>query len=281
MRPLPGLSAIADAYDGYILDLWGVVHDGVQPFAGALDCLSRLRGRPVLLLSNAPRRALAVQHSLQRLGVANTLYSHILTSGEAAWQALHDRRDAWFQALGRRVFHLGPRRDRSVFEGLAMTQVMTPADADLILNTGPDDTRETETLAHFIPDLTACLGVGLKMICANPDLEIVRGDRRILCAGALAAWYEAKGGDVRWIGKPDPAIYRSALAMLGLPADRVLAIGDSLRTDIAGAAGAGLDSLWVLGGLHAAELGHDPHAAERAAVVAGLHPVATIDKLVW
>jgi HAD superfamily hydrolase (TIGR01459 family) len=281
MRYLPGLAPIADAYDGFILDLWGVIHDGLRPFPGAIDCMRRLQGRPILLLSNAPRRAGAVQHTLRGLGVPDALYTHILTSGEATWQALHERDDPWFASLGRRVLHLGPKRDRGVLEELNCTFVDRAEDADFVLNTGPDDMRDAGPLEDFIPELAACRRAGLKMICANPDLEIIRGNARILCAGALAAWYEAHGGEVRWIGKPHPAIYASALSMLGLPPSRVLAVGDSLRTDVAGAAGAGLDSVWVLGGIHAAALADDPAGAARAATAAGLRPIGIIELLCW
>jgi HAD superfamily hydrolase (TIGR01459 family) len=281
MDAIAGLSTIADGYDGFVVDLWGVIHDGIAPFPDALACLRQLAGRPVLLLSNAPRRAASVQRTLRRLGVDDALYVHILTSGEATWHALHRRDDPWFAALGSRVFHLGPDRDRGLLAGLDLALAATPADADLVLNTGPDDARETGRLEDFLPELGACLRAGLKMICANPDLEIVRGDARILCAGALAAWYEAHGGDVRWIGKPDRTIYNAALSMLQLPAHRVLAIGDSLRTDIAGAAGAGMDSLWVLGGIHAAALGGDVQAATHVAAGEGASPQWAIPRLAW
>jgi HAD superfamily hydrolase (TIGR01459 family) len=281
MRYLAGLAPVADDYDGFILDLWGVIHDGLRPFPGAIDCMRRLEGRPILLLSNAPRRSLAVQDTLRGLGVPDELYTHILTSGEATWQAMHDDQDPWFASVGRRILHLGPARDRGIFQGLNYTLVNTASEADLVVNTGPDDTRESGQLEDFIPELSDCLRAGLKMICANPDLEIMRGDARILCAGALAAWYESHGGEVRWIGKPHPAIYAAALSMFGLPPSRVLAVGDSLRTDIAGATGAGLDSVWVLGGIHAAALAGDPAAAARAATSAGLSPTAIVERLCW
>jgi HAD superfamily hydrolase (TIGR01459 family) len=278
---LPGFAPLADKYDGFILDLWGVIHNGITPYSGALDCLRRLAGRPVLLLSNAPRRADSVQRTLRRIGIADALYTHILTSGEATWQALKDRTDPWFASLGPRVYHLGPARDRGVLDELGLEIVPEPNKADFALNTGPDDERESSGLAGFTSELTACLRANLKMICANPDLEIVRGDQRILCAGALAAWYAERGGDVRWIGKPDPAIYEQALSMLNLPAALVLAVGDSLRTDIAGAAGAGLNSVWVLGGIHAAELDGSEKRALEAAATAGLTPTAILRSLSW
>jgi HAD superfamily hydrolase (TIGR01459 family) len=281
MRHLAGLAELAWQYDGFIIDLWGVVHDGVAPYAGAVDCLKQLTGRPVLLLSNAPRRVGPSGDALRKLGVDDTLYTNLLTSGEATWLALRDRPDAWLQALGHHVYHLGPDRDRSVIEGLNLDLVQTPGAASFILNTGPDDLRDGCSLDEFKPELQACLDAGLKMICANPDLEVVRGGKRILCAGALAEFYEAAGGDVRWIGKPDGAIYDQAMEIMGLPRTRLLAIGDSLRTDIAGAARSGMDSVWVLGGIHASDFAGDPAASERAALRAGVSPVATLDAFTW
>lgn len=281
MRALSGLGDIADQYDGFIVDLWGVVHDGINPYPGALDCLRHLQGRPVLLLSNAPRRAFAAQQMLRRMGIGDNLYTGILTSGEAVWLALRDRTDPWFARLGTRAFLLGPERDRNVLEGLGLGAAASPDAADFVVNTGPDDERDPRTLAPFLPTLQACLDARLPMICANPDLEVIRGGERILCAGALAEHYAALGGDVRSIGKPKPAIYDMALDMLGLEPRRVLAIGDSLRTDIAGAAGAGVDAVWVLGGIHGEELGGDPMRIAAAAAALGLSPVASVPTFTW
>ena len=277
-----GLSEIAHLYDGFIIDLWGVVHDGVTPYPGALECLHNLAGRKTLLLSNAPRRSAFAQVLLRKLGIADSLYTHILTSGEATWLALHERTDPWFARLGRRVYHLGPQRDRNVLDDLGLTIAAAPSEADFVVNTGPDDdTQDPRELATFKPELDSCLQAGLPMICANPDLVVHRAGVRILCAGALAQYYEQHGGDVVSLGKPDPAIYRMALATLDLPPDRVLAIGDSLHTDIAGAAGAGTDSYWVLGGIHWDSLANDPGGAPAFAAKAGLAPKFALERLVW
>lgn len=281
MRFIGGLAELAQGYDGFIVDLWGVIHDGLAPYPGALECLERLRPKPVLLLSNAPRRAGAVQATLRGLGISRALYTAILTSGEATWQALADRADPFFAAVGGKVYHIGPARDRGVIDPDRLRLVASPVEADFLLNTGPDDQRDGQALEAFTAELDACLAAGLAMICANPDLEIVRGGQRILCAGALASYYEARGGLVRWIGKPYPEIYRRALSTLNMPPGRVLAIGDSLRTDIAGARNAGLDSAWVLGGLHADELGSDRTAIIAAARDAGLSPVAVLPRFAW
>ena len=281
MRHLDGVAAIADDYQGFIIDLWGVIHDGVTPYPDAIDCLRHLQGRPVLLLSNAPRRAGAARQMLRRMGIEDSLYTDILTSGEAVWLALRDRTDPWFATLGTRAFLLGPERDRNVLHDLNIQIVGKPAAADFVVNTGPDDLRDPSTLGPFIPTLDACLNAGLPMVCANPDLVVIRGGSRILCAGALAQYYAESGGDVRSLGKPLSDFYDMALTLLGVDRRHVLAIGDSLRTDIAGAAVAGIDAAWVLGGIHAEELAGDASLVESSAAAAGLAPRAVMTRFKW
>ena len=282
MQVLTGFAPLAERYDGFILDLWGVIHDGVSPYPGAVEVLKRLRagGKPAVLLSNAPRRAHMAQLGMRAMGIADGLYTGILTSGEVAHRMLRDRTDPFCAALGERVYHLGPERDRNVIEDLPLRLVARPAEASFVLNTGPDDESSPTDPAACDDELRACLAAGLPMLCANPDLEVIRGGQRVICAGLLTQRYEALGGAARWVGKPDPSVYGPVLAMLGVERSRVLAVGDSLRTDIAGAAGVEIDACWVLGGIHAAELTGD-NAAELAARRAGLAPVATLAKFVW
>ncbi len=281
MEHLDSMAPLAARYDGFILDLWGVIHDGVRPYPGAVDCLARMgkAGKRRALLSNGPRRNHVIQAAMRAMGIADDLYDAILTSGEATWQALRDRPDAWLRSLGERVFHLGPPRDLSVIEDLPLTRVSDPAAASFVVNTGPDDALGVTELGPYEATLAACAARHLPMICANPDLEVIRDGKRVLCAGALGRRYEALGGAVRYIGKPDPAVYPLVLAALGVP--RVLAVGDALRTDVAGAAAAGLDACWVLGGIHFEELGTDPAKLEAAAREAGLSPVATVPSFTW
>ena len=282
MQHLSGFAPLAERYGGFVIDLWGVVHDGVTPYEGAVACLERLDalGKPAVLLSNAPRRAAVAQKGMRAMGIPDALYAGILTSGEVTHIMLRDRTDPWFAALGRRMFHLGPERDRNIFAGLDLEPVAHPAAADFVLNTGPDDQRSPTDIGEYEPTLRDCAAARLPMVCANPDLEVIRGGVAVICAGALARRYEALGGKVRWIGKPDPAVYGPVLKMLGLPAGRVLALGDALRTDIAGAAAAGIDACWVLGGIHHAWR-EDPEQAEAEARAAGLSPVACIPAFVW
>lgn len=287
-RLLTGLSTLAQEHDGFILDLWGVIHDGVKAFPDAVECLRRLRAmdKRIVLLSNAPRRVEPIARSMAEMGIDRGLYDHILSSGEEVYQALRSRRDPWYAALGRACLHLGPERDRNMCEGLDLEVVETVEAADFVLNTGP--WRDDETVADYEDVLAAAARRALPMICANPDLEVIRGGHRVICAGALAARYEELGGDVRYHGKPYPSIYRHCCEMLGI-ADRrrILAVGDSLRTDIAGAAAAGIDSVLVTGGIHAEELGpisgatRDPVELARACATVGPVPTAAIPAFIW
>ena len=288
MRFLTGFAPLAAEYDGFVLDLWGVIHDGVNAFPHAVETLGRLRdaGKQTLLLSNVPRPNDAVRTMMRRMGIADDLYTGILTSGEAVRTSLRTPPDAWWASLGSRVFHLGPERDKPVLEGLALTSVATPAEAEFVLNTGPDDHRNPSDMAEFEAVLQDCAKHRLRMVCGNPDLEVIRGGVRVLCAGSLAARYRELGGDVRSLGKPDPAVYEVVLAALAMPKDRILAVGDSLRTDIAGAAAAGLASCWVLDGLHGAALrrpdgSYDADQARAEARAAGLAPIAAMARFAW
>ncbi|MDA8252279.1 MAG: TIGR01459 family HAD-type hydrolase [Rhodospirillales bacterium] len=282
MQHLEHFAPLAARYGGFIVDLWGVVHDGVAPYPGAVECLRRLRdaGRRVVLLSNAPRRAGVAAAGMRTMGITADLYTGIVTSGEVTHALLRDRDLPAFAALGRRLYHIGPERDRNVFVGLDYVDVARPADADFVLNTGPDDTRVPTEVSPWFEELAACRAAGLAMVCANPDLEVIRGGARVICAGALALHYASLGGQVLWVGKPDPAVYRPVFAELALPPGDVLAVGDALRTDIAGAAAVGVDACWVLGGIHGAGLA-GPETAEAAARAAGLAPRATLPAFRW
>jgi HAD superfamily hydrolase (TIGR01459 family) len=288
MDHLSQFAPLAERYDGFVLDLWGVIHDGVKAFPHAIDCLAHLRdaGKRTLLLSNVPRPNEPVRAMMRGMGIEDALYTDILTSGEAVRQALLDPPDLWWTELGPRVFHLGPERDRPVFDGLKLSIVPTPDQADFVLNTGPDDHRNPSDLNEFEEVLQACFSHRLKMICGNPDLAVIRGGIRVLCAGALAERYRELGGDVRSLGKPDPAIYQPVLQRLDLDPSRVLAVGDSLHTDIAGASGVDLAACWVLSGIHGAALsdgagGFDLAKADATARAAGLSPIATLPRFQW
>ncbi len=286
IRVINGMRELAPEYDGFILDLWGVVHDGTAPFPGVLDCMERLiaAGKRLVLLSNAPRRSDDVMRRITRIGVPERLYHGIMSSGEEAWLHLKHRDEPFYAALGHRCVHIGSERDLEIREGLDLVFVDVPAEADFILNTGPAEWEDT--LETYMPVLAEALSRGLPMVCANPDLVVVHNGKPALCAGALAEEYQRLGGRVRWHGKPYPSVYESCLGLLGIGEKRrILAIGDSLRTDIAGATGAGIDSLFIAGGIHADELSNDgvldPERIAAALNKDGLRPVAAAACFVW
>jgi HAD superfamily hydrolase (TIGR01459 family) len=288
LRQLTGLGEIALAYDGLILDLWGVLHDGSKPFPGVVDALSRLKhaGKQVAVLSNAPRRAALVEQRMNQIGILPGLYDHVHSSGEETWQHLVRRDDPFYAALGRRCYHIGPARDDNMLAGSGLARVAAVEEAEFILNTGPSDWDET--VEQYEPLLQSALARALPMVCANPDLVVIHTGRRSICAGAVAERYEALGGRVRWHGKPYPAVYAACLALLGITdRRRILAVGDSLRTDIAGANAAGIDSVLVTGGIHAEEFGLDaggePDLARlnQAVAASGHTPTAVMTQFRW
>lgn len=286
MDILEGIAPVADRYDGFVLDLWGVVHDGKKPYPGVPEALAELkaRGKAVVFLTNAPRRAWFVQGMLDRMGLDRALYDGIMSSGEVSWRHLKDRKDPWFARLGRRCVHIGPERDLSVVEDGVAEIVEDVAQADFLLNTGPDPARGPHSPDPYRPALEACAKAGLPMLCVNPDRAVMVGGEKLICAGALADIYLDLGGSVMEIGKPDPAVYEPVLDLLGNPArHRVLAIGDTPHTDLAGAQAAGMDALWALTGLAAEAHGEDPDPARLAAVAheEGVRPIAAVRALRW
>ena len=249
-RPIAGLSEIAEHYDALIVDLWGVMHDGVRAFPEAVAALVNWRasGRPVCLLSNVPRRIDYLIKRLDGLGVPPQAYDSLVCSGEATFLGLRDRPDATHRALGSRFLHFGGPADLDVVAGLPLERVEEADRADFVLNSGIDGLDRPTDMYDVAMDRAA--ERGLPMVCVNPDLVVLVGGRALVCAGELARRYEALGGRVIYHGKPHAPVFDRCLDLLGGPA-RALMIGDSLRTDIAGADAMGLDSLWVATGIHA------------------------------
>lgn len=291
MRPpafVPGVGALAGRYDGFILDMWGVLHDGQHPYPGAVDCLERLKrlGKRLVVLSNAPRRVEVALHRMAEIGLPPALLDGAMTSGEDAWRHLKARDDPWYARLGRACFHLGPVRDKGMLEGQDIEVVSDIAAAEFVLCTGAD--RDDDKVETYAALLGRARERGLPMICANPDLVVVHRGRLAICAGSLAQHYETIGGEVRWHGKPHRPIYDTCFDMLGI-ADRrrILAVGDSFRTDLAGAQGAGIDGLFVAGGIHGEELGAAPgehpdlDRLTRLIVDSGICPAAVVPSFLW
>lgn len=266
-----GVGEIADRYDAFIVDLWGTLHNGIEPLPGALAALERLKaaGKSVALLSNAPFRAEAVVKVIDKIGVPRALYDCVMSSGEIAWRAIAEKNDPWHAALGRRASFIGPDRHRPMLDNPEIDPVETMVDADFVLCTGPREPGDG--VDAYLGDLEAAARRSLPMICANPDREVIRGDTREICAGAIAERYEADyAGDVAWHGKPFAPAFDEVLRMIGdPPRARVLMIGDGLHTDIAGAQSAGLDAVFICGGIHAAALGIAPGDLPEPGVLEG------------
>jgi len=242
---LSGFREIAAQYDALVCDVWGVLHNGVKAFEPACEALKKFRAErgPVVLLSNAPRPETDLKAQFAKFGVPHDCYDAIVTSGGAARADLAER-----AKKGRlRMYHLGPERDRGVFDGLAIDCV-EPDDSEIVLCTGLFD-DDFETPDDYSDTLAGLKARGLVMICANPDLVVQRGGVLVYCAGALAEAYEKIGGKVIYYGKPHPPIYKLTLAAAP-GARRALAIGDGLKTDVKGANAAGLDALFIGNGIH-------------------------------
>ena len=252
LRFVERLRDLVDGVEVILSDIWGVVHNGLEAFPEACEALHtfRQRGGTVILITNAPRPADSVQRQLRKLGVADETYDAIVSSGDLTRHFVADH-------PGKKVFWLGPERDNSIYRGL--DPVLGPLEqSDYIICTGPFD-DETETPEDYRAMMQQALARKMPFICANPDIVVERGDRLIYCAGAIAELYRELGGEVIFYGKPHRPIYERAMALVterrGHPAplDRVLAIGDSVRTDLTGALGFGIDCLFVTRGIHSEE----------------------------
>jgi HAD superfamily hydrolase (TIGR01459 family) len=245
---------LARDYDVLFSDVWGVVHNGIAAFDEACEALTkfRQRGGTVVLITNAPRPGFAVQRILDRLNVPHDAYDAITSSGDVTRVIVESR-------LAENVFHLGPERDHSIFADLKVTFSPLESAGYVVCSGLFDDTIETP--ATYRDMLSKMRAKSQFMVCANPDIVVERGDTLVYCAGALADAYAAIGGEVLYCGKPHAPIYEVALATaqkvrgITVPRNRVLAIGDSVRTDLKGAAAFGIDSLFITSGIHAEEYG--------------------------
>ncbi|HZZ87824.1 MAG TPA: TIGR01459 family HAD-type hydrolase [Caulobacteraceae bacterium] len=286
-RMLETIDALADLsgrYDILLCDIWGVIHDGRDAFPVACDALTAWRETvgPVILISNAARPHPPVIEQLDGLGVPRAAYSALISSGDVTRRLLAER------APGP-AYRIGQARDGPLYDGLGLSFVTSLDEAAFISCTGPND-DDVETPEDYRTMLAQAARLRLPMICANPDKVVQRGDRLIYCGGALADLFTSLGGEVEMAGKPHAPIYEAALTrareLAGQPVDpaRVLAIGDGLATDIAGANAQGLDALFVVGGIHGAETrdaagGLDAPAAEALLAASGLSAAYAMDAL--
>lgn len=281
---IPVLGSIAElgkTYTAWLVDIWGVMHNGVRAFPPAVDATRRFREQSgiVVLLSNSPRPSEGLQRQLHALGVSDQSYDATVSSGDLTRHELAKHE-------GARVFHLGPERDLPIFNGLDVTRV-DAEDAELIVCTGlfDDETETPEDYWGLLQDLAARK---LTMLCANPDHLVERGHRLVFCAGALAHLYEQDGGEVIYAGKPYVPIYELAAETIAeragrqVPRSEILAIGDGIHTDMAGATGFGLDAVFVASGLHVGPGGEGLDDLRLAELFEGRkHPRAAMPALAW
>lgn len=255
IRSHAGMAGLVPRYDGYIIDQWGVLHDGIRPYPGARECLKRLRdlGKRVVILSNSGRRENDNVELMARIGFERSLYDRLISAGEDAREAIEARTEPFHSRLGKRCYAFTQDGDTGVLDGMSIEVVPTIAEADFLIVLRMDAMQRD--LAGHEDDLRAGIARKLPMICANPDLSRVSPQGIIDAAGVLARRYEELGGAVFYHGKPHPAIYRSCLQTLGIDdKHRVLAIGDSIEHDILGASRVGIDSAFIAGGIHGPEL---------------------------
>lgn len=246
---IASFSEIIGRYDAFLLDLWGVIHDGERLYPGVREVLAQLRDaeKQVIFLSNAPRRAYSAAQVLHNLGISSDYYNHIITSGEVVYGYI-----ATHAELGSRYYFIGPDKDQDVLDGLDKFKSGL-VQADFILNVG--FMYDHQTVEDYARTLESAVALNKPMICANPDRRVVRQNgQELACAGVIAERYEQMGGKVLWFGKPYAAVYDACLARLRVDSARILAVGDGLETDIEGAVRYGLDSAFVAGGISRAQL---------------------------
>lgn len=278
MEFYPSLASIASKYDGFILDLWGVIHDGTHLYPGALNCLESLhrQGKKVVFLSNAPRRAFRVEERLLELGIPREYFLTVLTSGEVAFRLLQS------PVEGQKYYYMGPEKDADLLDGLSYIRTLDLAEAEFILNV--DVEYHGQEVAELEPQLLEARAHNLPMVCVNPDIEVVKQDgTHIWCAGAIALQYANMGGEVSYFGKPFPAVYEAALAVLdGIQKQNILAVGDNIDTDILGGNNAGIDTTLVTGGILAREMPNpDPYALRELCERKGATPTFVVPGFTW
>ncbi|MBL4759153.1 MAG: TIGR01459 family HAD-type hydrolase [Rhizobiales bacterium] len=265
---------LAASYECVLCDIWGVIHDGVTVDMQAVEALQNFKknGGRVILLTNAPRPAQSVARQLADLGAPDDIGDAIVTSGDVTRKLLQER-------IAKKIWHLGPERDNGVYAGLSVN-LCERQESEVILCTGLFEDA-AETPEDYREIFENCITRGQEMICANPDLMVDRGGTLVPCAGALAELYNSLGGQVIYAGKPWRPIYDMAMAIAGnIARDRVLAIGDSIRTDMRGAHKCGFDALFIEGAISATER-KDGKTIAAVFAEAGIKPVGVQQSLIW
>jgi len=267
-----GISDISDSYSGFIIDQWGVLHNGDKPYDGVVECLKELKSRKkhIIILSNSGKRSEENKERLKKVGIGPSLYDQILTSGEMTWQGINDQDDGFFVGLGKKVYVISRGGDRSIVNGLDVEVVDDPAKADFLIISGSD--APDKSLEDYEPILKAAVRNRLTALCANPDSRGVMGTNSIMGPGTLARRYQDFGGVVHYIGKPHQPIFKHCIKILQekeIYPGQTIMIGDALAHDILGGNSVNIDTCLVRTGLHA-------QSFENATTPAGMQKAITL-----
>ncbi|MCD8493900.1 MAG: TIGR01459 family HAD-type hydrolase [Alphaproteobacteria bacterium] len=286
-----GISDISDSYSGFIVDQWGVLHDGDKPYEGVVDCLKELKARNkhVIILSNSGKTAEANRERLKQIGIPSTLYNEIVTSGEMTWQGLKSQSDGIFKDLGKSCFLISRGGDTSILEGTDIVAVSDPDEADFIIISGSD--APEKTIEDYEAVLRKAARKRLKALCANPDSKAIIGQNYVMGAGSIARRYQDFGGVVHYIGKPHLPIFQYCLKMLqekGIYPGETVMVGDTMSHDILGGVGANIDTCLVKNGLHAAAFRTVKDLTDLRKALAvlsaqynNIHPTYMVDRFKW
>ncbi len=286
-----GISDISDSYSGFIIDQWGVLHNGEKPYDGVVECLKELKSRKkhIIILSNSGKRAAENKERLKKIGIGPSLYDVILTSGEMTWQGINNQTDGIFEGLGKKVYVISRGGDRSIVDGLDIEVVDCPSKADFLIISGSD--APDKTLEDYEPTLKLAVKHRLTALCANPDSRGVMGKQSIMGPGTLARRYTDFGGVVHYIGKPHQPIFKECIKILqdqNIYPGQTIVIGDALAHDILGGNMVNIDTCLVKTGLHATSFQNAKTAAstEKALMLLAnqfnsVRPKFLVDRLKW
>jgi HAD superfamily hydrolase (TIGR01459 family) len=284
-----GMYELMDSYDGFIMDQWGVLHNGLHPYDGVIDTLNHLKQRKkqVVILSNSAKRADDNIERLKKLGIRHGQYQAVVSAGEVTWQGLKEQKDPPFKNLGQRCYLISRPDDKSLLQGLDIELVTDIEQAQFILITSYD--QATTKMEDLEPVFKRASAKRIPMICANPDLITVYGHERAVGPGAVANRYHELGGAVHFIGKPHKMIFRYCLGLFdGVIPSRILVIGDSIQHDIAGGVGADLDTAFITSGIHTSAFKPGMTNEQKRKVMeqlsqgyGGIRPTWVLDGLTW
>jgi HAD superfamily hydrolase (TIGR01459 family) len=284
-----GLYELMDSYDGFIMDQWGVLHNGLHPYEGVIDTLNHLKQRKkqVIILSNSAKRSSDNIERLKKLGIKPGLYKEVVSAGEVTWRGLRDQKDTPFKGLGKKCYLISRPDDKSLTEGLDIEMVTNIEDAQFILITSFD--QASTKMENLEAVLRKAVGKRIPAICANPDMVTVYGHERSIGPGAIAKRYQELGGAAHYIGKPHKTIFRYCLGLFeNVIPSRILVIGDSIQHDIAGGVSVDLDTAFITAGIHASAFKPGMAVEQKRKIMEQLaqgygdiRPTWVLDSLIW